>query len=156
MRIHLIAVGKRLPDWVNSGFEEYARRLGGRPSLKLIEITPGKRGNSIPVQKAIDEEWQRMQTAIPSGARLVALDEHGKQWRSQQLAKQLQNWMEISDDLVLLVGGADGLHAEALQRADQTWSLSELTLPHAVVRIVLAEQLYRAWSILNNHPYHRE
>lgn len=156
MRIHLIAVGNRMPDWVEKGYQEYARRLPPSCTLNLIEISPGHRGKGADVQKAINEESSKMLAAIPKGVRVIALDEKGKQWRTQQLAEQLEEWMQDGRDVALLVGGPDGLSAECKQKAEQSWSLSKLTLPHPLVRVVLAEQVYRAWSVVQGHPYHRE
>ena len=156
MRIHLIAVGNRMPDWVEKGYQEYARRLPASCTLKLIEVNPGHRGKGADIQKAIKEESIKMLAAIPKGVRVIALDEKGKQWRTQQLAEQLEEWMQDGRDVALLVGGPDGLSAECKQMAGQTWSLSQLTLPHPLVRVVLAEQVYRAWSVVQGHPYHRE
>jgi 23S rRNA (pseudouridine1915-N3)-methyltransferase len=155
MRIHLIAVGNRMPAWVETGFQEYAKRLSHVCPLNLIEIRPATRTGDTQADRAIAEEGKRITAVIPPGAWVVALDEHGLSWTSPQLAERLREWQETTRDLALLVGGADGLSPECLARARQRWSLSPLTLPHALVRILVAEQLYRAWSILQQHPYHR-
>lgn len=156
MNIHLIAVGTRMPDWVIKGYDEYTRRMPRECSVKLVEIAPGHRGKNANINKAISDEGERMLAAIPKGALVVALDERGKPWSTRQLSQQLDGWMHEGCDIALLVGGPDGLAQPCLELARNKWSLSALTLPHPLVRIVLAEQLYRAWSLLNGHPYHRE
>jgi 23S rRNA (pseudouridine1915-N3)-methyltransferase len=156
MRIHLIAVGQKMPDWVKKGYDEYAKRLPKNFSLKLVEIAPGQRSKGADTKRAVEDESRKILAAIPNGAHVIALDEHGKQWTTQQLAGQMENWMQAGSDVALLVGGPDGLSSECRQRAVQLWSLSSLTLPHPLVRVFLAEQLYRAWSVTQNHPYHRE
>lgn len=153
MRIHLIAVGKRMPAWINEGYGEYAKRLPPECSLNLVEIQPGQRGKNPDIARAIQEEGQRMQEAIPKGAQCLALDQSGQSLSSEALAKKLGGWLADGRDLALLVGGPDGLASELLQHP--RWSLSPLTLPHPLVRVLVAEQLYRAWSQLHNHPYHR-
>lgn len=155
MRIHLIAVGRRMPKWVQQGYEEFAKRLPRECSLILTEIDIAKRGKNADVQRLIDDEGRRVVAAIPKGARVVALDERGAAWDTQALADKLETWLHSGSDVALLVGGPDGLSPECREKADETWSLSPLTLPHAVVRIIVAEQLYRAWSLLQGHPYHR-
>lgn len=156
MRIHLIAVGQKMPDWVKKGYEEYVKRLPHSCSLNLIEIAPGHRGKSSDPKRAIEEESHKVLSAIPGNCRVVALDERGRQWSTLQLASQLEEWLQDGRDMALLVGGPDGLSQECKQRAEQMWSLSTLTLPHPLVRIFLAEQIYRAWSVTQGHPYHRE
>jgi 23S rRNA (pseudouridine1915-N3)-methyltransferase len=155
MHIHLIAVGEKMPRWVQEGFGEYAKRLPAECALKLVEIAPGRRGKNADIDRAVRDEGERMLAAIPKGARVVALEVHGRSWSTEQLAGQLDNWMAGGQDVALLVGGPEGLADSCRQRADQQWSLSPLTLPHPLVRVVLAEQLYRALSFLRGHPYHR-
>ncbi|RMG36821.1 MAG: 23S rRNA (pseudouridine(1915)-N(3))-methyltransferase RlmH [Gammaproteobacteria bacterium] len=155
MKIHLIAVGERMPGWVQQGYEEYARRLPRECALQLNEIAPGRRGRNADLARAVREEGRRMLAAIPKGARVIALEVEGRAWSTEQLAQQLKHWLAEGRDVALLVGGPEGLSDEARAAADQQWSLSPLTLPHPLVRVIVAEQLYRAWSILNNHPYHR-
>ncbi len=155
MKIHLIAVGERMPAWVQQGYEEYARRLPRECALRLVEIAPGRRGKNADTARAVQDESRRMLAAIPKGARVVALEVDGRPWSTEQLADRLQGWLGGGSDVALLVGGPEGLSDEARAAAGQQWSLSPLTLPHPLVRVILAEQLYRAWSILNNHPYHR-
>jgi 23S rRNA (pseudouridine1915-N3)-methyltransferase len=155
MHIHLIAVGTRMPSWVTQGYEDYARRLPRECTLRLVEIPPGKRSRNQPPAPAVEEEGRRMLAAIPERSLVVALDVGGSAWDTPALATRLQEWLLSGRDIVLLVGGPDGLSGDCLRRADQRWSLSALTLPHALVRVVLAEQLYRAWTIISGHPYHR-
>ncbi len=155
MKIHLIAVGERMPAWVQQGYEEYARRLPRECALRLVEIAPGRRGKNADTARAVQDEGRRMLAAIPKGARVIALEVDGRPWSTEQLAERLQGWLGGGSDVALLVGGPEGLSDEARAAAGQQWSLSPLTLPHPLVRVILAEQLYRAWSILNNHPYHR-
>jgi 23S rRNA (pseudouridine1915-N3)-methyltransferase len=155
MRVYLIAVGTRMPKWIEAGFAEYASRLPRECNLHLIEITAGKRGKRIPVERIVREEGERMLAAIPRGARAIALDSTGLQWNTPQFAEHLNSWLGDGRDVALLVGGPEGLASVCLDCAEASWSLSPLTFPHPLVRIVVAEQLYRAWSILHNHPYHR-
>ncbi|WP_455210742.1 23S rRNA (pseudouridine(1915)-N(3))-methyltransferase RlmH [Kaarinaea lacus] len=155
MRIHLIAVGSRLDAWVTQGYEEYAKRLVHDCILQLIEIPALKRGKNADIERITREEGQKLLAAIPKGARVVALDVQGRQHSTEELAGKLDDWLQNGQDIALLVGGPEGLSEQCRKRADETWSLSKLTLPHPLVRIVVAEQIYRAWSVLNNHPYHR-
>ncbi|MGD2137479.1 MAG: 23S rRNA (pseudouridine(1915)-N(3))-methyltransferase RlmH [Gammaproteobacteria bacterium] len=155
MRIHLIAVGTRLPDWVAQGYHEYARRLPHECALRLTEIPPGKRHKGRPPEQARREEGRQLLAAVPRDCHVVALDVRGRAWSTQGLAGRLQDWLAAGRDVALLVGGPDGLSCECLARAAQTWSLSALTFPHLLVRVIVAEQLYRAWSITTGHPYHR-
>lgn len=155
MNIHLICVGTKMPTWVTSGYQEYAKRLPVECTLKLVEIAAGHRSKRADVARALREEGQRMLKAVPRNCQLLALDVHGKPWSSEQLADRLGDWMADGRDLALLVGGPEGLDQACVERAQGRWSLSPLTLPHPLVRVLLAEQLYRAWSILRNHPYHR-
>ena len=155
MNIYLIAVGEKMPSWVQQGFQEYAKRIPNECALKLVEISPGKRGKNADIARAMRDEGQRMLAAIPKGAFVIALEVDGKNWSTEQLAVQLEGWMGKGCDVALLIGGPEGLSAEAKQAANQQWSLSPLTLPHPLVRVVLSEQIYRAWSVMRNHPYHR-
>lgn len=155
MQIHLIAVGQKMPAWVKLGYDEYAKRLPGECQLVLKEIMPGKRNKNSNRVKIIKEEGAKMISAIPAGARVVSLDIPGQPWTTAELAAALQRWMQSGQNIALLVGGPEGLADEARNNADESWSLSKLTFPHPLVRIIVAEQIYRAWSLLKNHPYHR-
>ncbi len=155
MQINLIAVGERMPGWVQQGFDEYAKRLPPECGLRLIEVAAGKRGKNADIARIRRGESERLLTAVPKSARILALEVDGKSWSTEQLAKQLERWMAEGQDVALLIGGPDGLTEQVRTAAQQQWSLSSLTLPHPLVRVIVAEQLYRAWSILHNHPYHR-
>lgn len=155
MNIHLIAVGEKMPSWVQQGYQEYAKRIPSECSLILVEIAPGKRGKNADIARAMRDEGQRMVSAIPKNALVIALEVEGKNWSTENLATQLESWMGQGRNVALLVGGPEGLSDEAKKAAHQKWSLSPLTLPHPLVRVLLSEQLYRAWSLMRNHPYHR-
>jgi 23S rRNA (pseudouridine1915-N3)-methyltransferase len=155
MQLHLISVGNNMPLWVQQGYAEYAKRLPRECELVLKEIPAGKRGKHADVARLVKEEGDKMLTALPPRAHLVTLDIPGKAWTTPQLADNLKIWLESGQNIALLVGGPEGLAAAVKERATQSWSLSNLTLPHPLVRVVVAEQIYRAWSILHNHPYHR-
>ncbi|GAB6042173.1 23S rRNA (pseudouridine(1915)-N(3))-methyltransferase RlmH [Endothiovibrio diazotrophicus] len=151
----MVAVGQKMPGWVEEGYREYAQRLPRECALELKEIPPGRRGKGADIQRAIREEGERMLAALPKEALVIALDERGRERSTEQLADELGEWLQGGRDVVLLVGGPDGLAAECKGRAERTWGLSKLTLPHPLVRVVVAEQIYRAWSLLKGHPYHR-
>lgn len=144
-----------MPPWVQGGFEDYAARLPAECKLLLKEIPLGASRSGGDARKAMQEEGAKMLAALPEGAGVTALDVRGKALDTAALAKRLNRWLQEGRDQVLLVGGPDGLAPECLARAELTWSLSPLTLPHGLVRVVAAEQIYRAWTILKNHPYHR-
>jgi 23S rRNA (pseudouridine1915-N3)-methyltransferase len=160
LRLLLVTASNRQPEWVDAGYAEYADRLRGRCTLELKTIPLAKRtatanaGRAL-IERAMADEGARMVSAIPDGAHVVALVENGKPWSTQEIAAKLERWAERGAPVVFLVGGPDGLGADALARANDRWSLSPLTLPHGLVRVVVAEALYRAWSVLQNHPYHR-
>lgn len=155
MKLHLLAVGQKMPTWVEQGFQEYAQRMPVEARLELKEIAPGKRGKNADIKRIVQEEGQRMQAAIPKNTHIVVLDVKGRNWSTEQLASRLGEWMQSGQDVSLLVGGPEGLSDECQALAQERWSLSSLTFPHPLVRIILAEQLYRAWSVLRHHPYHR-
>jgi 23S rRNA (pseudouridine1915-N3)-methyltransferase len=155
VRARIIAIGERMPDWVAQGFAEYRKRLAHELPLELVELKPGARGKGRDDARAIHDEGAALLAALPRDAHAVALDGGGKPWSSDELAAQLARWRMSGRDLALLIGGPDGHAPEVLARAEQRWSLGPLTLPHMLVRLVLAEQLYRATTILAGHPYHR-
>jgi 23S rRNA (pseudouridine1915-N3)-methyltransferase len=155
MRIHVISVGRRMPEWVEAGYQEYARRLPPECALHLIEVEPMRRGKAGGADLAREDEAERLLKAIPRGAAVIALDGRGEPWSTEEVARHLSQWLGSGRDQALLVGGPDGLAPTCLERADQRWSLSRLTFPHPLVRVILAEQIYRAWSLLRGHPYHR-
>jgi len=156
MRIQIIAVGHRMPAWVQAGVLDYQRRLTGGLRLEVKELSPARAALRPDADRARADEAKRILAAIPERAGVVALDERGELWSTRDLAARLAAWMQHTPEVVWLVGGADGLAPECLARADARWSLSRLTLPHALVRVVLAEQLYRAETLLRGHPYHRD
>ena len=144
-----------MPAWVEQGVNEYSKRLPPEIKFEIKEIPLGQRGKGADIKRAIAAEGQQMLAAIPEADKVIALEVTGRAWGTEKLAGELQQWQREGDNITLLVGGPDGLASECQARANQQWSLSALTLPHPLVRIVLAEQLYRAWAINNNHPYHR-
>ncbi|MDE2447616.1 MAG: 23S rRNA (pseudouridine(1915)-N(3))-methyltransferase RlmH [Gammaproteobacteria bacterium] len=156
MRARVVAVGTRPPAWVREAYTDYSRRLGSRLKLTLLEIEPGPRSAGQSPRKAMETEARKLMTALRPDEWVVALDERGTQMSTRELADWLDARMRDARDLAFLIGGPDGFTPEVLARSDAALSLSRLTLPHALVRVVLAEQLYRAVSILAHHPYHRD
>lgn len=155
MKVRLIAVGERAPDWIVTGYSDYAKRLSHWLPLELIEIAPGMRGKNRDATRAMSDEGQRVIAALPKSAHTVALDGHGKMYSSEQLAQRMEHWRGQGCDLAFLIGGPEGHAPDVLAVAHEHWSLGPLTLPHMIVRLIVAEQLYRAASLLANHPYHR-
>jgi 23S rRNA (pseudouridine1915-N3)-methyltransferase len=155
MQINLISIGNRMPNWVQLGYDDYAKRLPRDCALVLKEIPAGKRGKNSDVARIVKEEGERMLAAIPQGTHVVTLDIPGKPWTTPELAQALQRWQNSGQSVALLIGGPEGLADSAKLLARESWSLSNLTFPHPLARIIVAEQLYRAWSLLHNHPYHR-
>ena len=155
MKARLIAVGERAPGWVAQGFAEYQKRLSHWLPLELVEVEPGVRGKGRDTARAMSDEGARVLAALPKNGFVVALDGRGKPHSSEQLAVRLEHWRGRGQDLAFLIGGPEGHAPEVIARADETWSLGPLTLPHMLVRLVLAEQVYRAAALLANHPYHR-
>lgn len=155
MKAILVAVGERAPDWVSSGFSEYQKRLSHWLPLSLQEITPGVRGKGRDAARATADEGARVLAALPRQAHVVILDGRGKTYSSEQLARRLEAWRQGGKDLVCLIGGPEGHAPDVVAAANESWSLGPLTLPHMMVRLLVVEQLYRAASMLANHPYHR-
>ncbi|MDJ0862733.1 MAG: 23S rRNA (pseudouridine(1915)-N(3))-methyltransferase RlmH [Gammaproteobacteria bacterium] len=156
MLVRLIAVGKGMPAWVAAGFNEYAGRLPTDCRLELVEVTAQRRGKRQDTTRAMHEECTRLRAAVPKGAWTIALDEGGRPWSTRQLAAELARWRQEESHVALLVGGSDGLDPDCRKQARQVWSLSSLTLPHMLVRVMIAEQIYRAWTVVAGHPYHRD
>jgi 23S rRNA (pseudouridine1915-N3)-methyltransferase len=154
MKLRIIAVGHKMPAWVEQGCVEYLRRMPREAALELVELKPDKRAAGKGGEQVREAEGVRILEAVGRDL-LVALDEHGQQATTLKLAEKFKNWLAAGRDVALVIGGADGLHDNVKQRADWLWSLSPLTLPHGMVRVLLAEQMYRAWSVINHHPYHR-
>lgn len=155
MRLRIIAIGTKMPDWVEAGCNEYLKRLPPELNLEIIELPLGQRGKGADINRAIQREGEAMLKAIGEQDHVIALDVLGKPWSTEQLAGKLQQWQLSGDNFSLLVGGPDGLAPECWKRANSKWSLSALTLPHPIVRILLVEQIYRAGTINSGHPYHR-
>lgn len=155
MRLKLVCVGQKMPAWVTEGFRDYARRMPRELPLELTEIAMPHRGKNPDINRLMRQEAEAVLSATAPDDHVIAMEVGGRAWSTEDLAGQLSNWQLEGRDLCFLVGGPDGLHPVCRERANQQWSLSPLTLPHPLVRILLAEQLYRAWTITRNHPYHR-
>lgn len=156
MKIKLIAVGTKMPAWVETAFKNYAQRLPRDCSLELIEIPAAKRTRNQLADKWMEKEGELILKSVDPSDWVVALDVEGKHWSTAKLAEKITDWQSMGNNIALLVGGPDGLSPQCLKRANQRWSLSALTFPHPMVRVILSEAIYRAWSITVNHPYHRE
>jgi 23S rRNA (pseudouridine1915-N3)-methyltransferase len=154
VKIRIIAIGHKMPTWVEQGCAEYLKRMPRETTVEIVELKPDKRAAGKGGEQVREAEAQRILEAAGRDT-LIALDERGQEPTTLQLADRMQQWLADGRDVALAIGGADGLHDKVKQAAHWQWSLSRLTLPHGMVRILLAEQLYRAWSVLNNHPYHR-
>lgn len=155
MRLIIVAVGERMPRWIDEGFHEYVRRMPRKARVHLVEIRPERRSGARSAAQCMQAEAGRIEAAIPASALRVVLDERGRDVRTADMAGALEGWLGEGRDVAFLIGGADGLDPTLKNTADLQWRLSSLTLPHGLVRVLLAEQLYRAVSILDNHPYHR-
>ncbi|HEX5363802.1 MAG TPA: 23S rRNA (pseudouridine(1915)-N(3))-methyltransferase RlmH [Gallionella sp.] len=156
MKLIIVSVGHKMPDWIATGFNEYAKRMPREAKIELVEIKPEPRTTGKTTPQIMEAEAQRILGALPQSCLRIALDEHGAQPTTKKLAAQMQDWMREGRDVAFIIGGADGLHESVKQAAQHLMALSSLTLPHAMVRVLLAEQLYRAHSLMHNHPYHRE
>ncbi len=156
MRLLIVSVGHKMPDWIAAGFNEYTKRMPREAKIELLEIKPEPRTTGKTTMQIMEAEAQRILAALPQNCWRIALDERGAQPTTKQLAALMQDWMREGRDVAFIIGGADGLHESVKQSAQRLMALSALTLPHAFVRVLLAEQLYRAHSLLHNHPYHRE
>lgn len=156
MKLHLIAVGQRMPDWAEAGFSDYAKRFPPDMPLLLKAIKTEPRNTGKSREQLMDSEAERMTQAIPKGSHVVAMDERGRAGRTRDWAHWLARWQQQGSDVVFLMGGPDGLAPAVRERSHECLRLSDLTLPHALARVLLVEQLYRAWALSVNHPYHRE
>lgn len=155
MQLIIAAVGHKMPAWIEDGFGEYAKRMPPECRIHLKEIKPVERSGSKTAETVMALERAKIEAAMPKGSRIVALDERGKNLTTMQLSQLLTQWQQDGRDVTFVIGGADGLDAGFKASADMLVRISSLTLPHGMVRVLLAEQLYRAWSITQNHPYHR-
>jgi len=155
LKISIVALGNKMPAWVSQGYHEYAKRLPRELSPRLLELPLVQRSKSSSVGKLKQREAEQILSAIPPKSRIIALDVKGKSFSTEVLADKLASWQMEAQDVSIVIGGPDGLAKECLTKAHERWSLSALTLPHPLVRIVLLEQLYRAWTILSRHPYHK-
>ena len=155
MQLLVAAVGQRMPGWVNEAWTEYARRMPSTLGLSLREISLSRRGKNADTKRLTVTESKALFEAMPARARIIALDVKGQQWSTEKLAVKLEEWMGDGRDVGFMIGGPEGIATEIMNKAEIRWSLGPLTLPHPLVRVVLAEQLYRAWTITQNHPYHR-
>ena len=156
MKLHIIAIGQKMPDWINAGFVEYAKRMPRETQTLLTELKPEKRASGKTTAQIKAAERDRILTSIPPNSTVWALDEHGEQLTTLSLASHLRDCLGSGRDISFIIGGADGLHDDIKQHGEKLFSLSRLTLPHGLARVLLVEQLYRAWSVTRNHPYHRE
>ena len=156
MHLRLLAVGDRQPAWVDEAFDTYAGRFPRDWRFRLDCVRTAKRGKNTPASRAMDEEAETLLSRLTSDEQVVLLDERGTSLSSQALAERLSRWQSDGRDLAFIIGGPDGVSESVRQRANFVWSLSGLTLPHGLARVLLAEQLYRAWSLQTGHPYHRE
>ncbi|MCB4811086.1 23S rRNA (pseudouridine(1915)-N(3))-methyltransferase RlmH [Methylovorus menthalis] len=155
MKLRILSVGHKMPDWVESACSEYLKRMPREAVVEIIEIKPDKRASGKNAEVVQEAEAKRILEAAGKDY-LIALDERGQEVTTIQLAARMETWLTSGRDIALVIGGADGLHASVKSRADWLWGLSKLTLPHGMVRVLLAEQLYRAWTVIQHHPYHRE
>lgn len=156
MKLHVVAVGTRMPRWADEAFETFASRMPRETPLLLTEVKAEPRTSGKPAAALMALEAERIDAALPTRCRLVVLDERGDDLTTRALAERLTRWMQSGDDVAFVIGGPDGLDAALKKRAQESLRLSSLTLPHALARVFLAEQLYRAWSLVHNHPYHRD
>lgn len=155
MKLRILSVGHKMPDWVETACSEYLKRMPREASIEIIEIKPDKRASGKNAEVVQEAEAKRILEAAGKDY-LIALDERGQEVTTVQLAARMETWLTSGRDIALVIGGADGLHASVKSRANWLWGLSKLTLPHGMVRVLLAEQLYRAWTVIQHHPYHRE
>lgn len=156
MKISIVAVGNKMPAWVETGTQEFLKRFPSDMCVNFKEIAPHKRTKNSDIERITTLEGDAMMDAVGSGKRIITLEVTGKAWTTKQLAMQLDKWKMDGRDVALLIGGPEGLAKRCINAAEQRWSLSPLTLPHPLVRVLVAESLYRAWSVTQNHPYHRD
>ena len=155
MKIRLLCIGQKMPKWVNEGYQEFAKRINGDVRLELVELAMAKRGKNTSVEQLKQKEADSLLQTLKPNEYLVVLDVLGKAVSTEELASKIQSWQHLGQDIAIIVGGPDGLAKDFIKRASEKISLSKLTLPHPLVRVLLAEQIYRAWSINKGHPYHK-
>ena len=155
MKFFIVAVGNKMPDWIRAGYSEYIKRLPREITVNLIEVKPEKRVSGKQTEQLLFSECQRIRAALPPDCQIVVLDENGQQWTTVKFASVIKQWAVDSGAIAFIIGGADGLHNDIKHSANEMIALSKLTLPYGLVRVLLAEQLYRAVSIIKGHPYHR-
>lgn len=155
LHIHLLSIGERMPAWVDQGYEDYIKRLPAHIKVNLSAIAALKRNKSSDLDKVLQTECQKLKQFIPKDAYVIALDRLGKVFSSREWAEFLLEWQENYKDVVFMIGGPEGIDQTCLQQAHQVWSLSSLTFPHSLVRLIFIEQIYRAYTIIQQHPYHR-
>lgn len=155
MHIRIVSVSESITSWMKQGYETYQKRLPSYINVELIHVKPEKRNKNGSADVVRSREAERLLKAVSKGDWVIALDEHGKQWSSKVLATELEQWMQNGKNISLLIGGADGLDQQCIDRADVVWSLSQLTFPHGFIPLLLAEQIYRACTLIQGHPYHR-
>lgn len=156
MKLLILAVGNKMPSWISEGFNEYTKRMPREAKIELIEVKPEPRTTGKSVAQIMEAEAQRIESALPKEVTRVVLDERGTHFTTKQMSQKMHDWLAGGRDVAFIIGGADGLHESLRGGAQQLLALSAMTLPHGMVRVLLAEQLYRAYSLLHNHPYHRE
>ena len=156
MKLFILAVGNKMPEWITSGFNEYTKRMPRESTIVLVEIKPEPRTTGKTVAQIMEAEAQRIESSLPKDVTRIVLDERGAHPSTKQLSQKMHDWLGGGRDVAFIIGGADGLHESVRGNAHQLLALSALTLSHGMVRVLLAEQLYRAYSLLQNHPYHRE
>ena len=156
MKLGIYAVGHKMPEWLTAGFAEYSKRMPRETRIELNEIKPEKRVSGKSTEQLLEAERGRILADLPQQCIKIVLDERGEMLTTLQLAERLKQWMQMGQDAAFVIGGADGLHEDIKRDTSLLWSLSRLTLPHALVRVLLAEQLYRAVTVIQGHPYHRE
>ena len=155
LKITIVTIGNKMPAWVDLAVKEYSKRLQDGVAVTVVEIPLMRRGKSTDLSRIMEKEMVMMNAAIPNNARLIALDVTGESFTSEQLAEKMVRLQQITSHLCFLIGGPEGLSSELVARSNERWSLSMLTLPHTLVRVTLLEALYRAWSIMHHHPYHK-
>lgn len=156
MNLYIVAVGEKAPAWVEAGVSEYISRMPHECKVTLVTVATTKRTKNISIPQAQEREQALLLKNTTSNSFRIALDEHGKMWTTTKLAAKLKSWLQNTPSITLYIGGPDGFTADFLNQVDMVWSLSSLTMPHMLVRLVLVEQLYRAWTVIQGHPYHRE